>query len=200
MQTLMQDLRYSARMLLKNPGFTSVAVLTLGLGIAVNTTIFSAANSLLFRPLLVGEPARLVVLWATNLTRGLNEEVVSVPDFTDWKERSRSLDSLTAAFGAAHYLTGVDQPVRVSSYHVSASLFPLLGVQPMLGRTFLPEEDRPNVSSVVVLSYGLWDRRFGADPNIIGQAIKLDGESHTVIGIMPRNFTSPSVSVAVADL
>ncbi len=183
-----QDLRYGLRMLAKSPGFTAVAVLTLALGIGANTAIFTYVNAILLRPLPIDDPDRMVFLWATNPSQGLNRNLVSAPDFADWRHRNRAFEDLTALFGATHNLTGVDEPVRVSSYRVSASFFPLLGVKPALGRTFLPEEERPGWRRVVVLSHGLWQRRFGADTGVIGQTIKLDGEAYTVIGVMPPDF------------
>ncbi len=191
MRTLWQDMRYGSRMILKNPGFTLVAALTLALGIGANTAIFSIVNGILLRPEAVQDPERLVVLWSLNSSRSRDGNPVSPGDFAYWREQSRSFESLSALTGAARNLSGAVEPERLQSYRVSINFFPLLGVQPMMGRSFTTGEDQVGNNRVVVLSHGLWRRRFGADPGIVGKTITLDRESHTVIGVMPQDLRYP---------
>ncbi|MGI9182538.1 MAG: ABC transporter permease [Longimicrobiaceae bacterium] len=195
MGTLLQDLRYSARGLSKAPGFTALVVLTLALGIGANTAIFSVVNALLLRPLPYAEADRLVRLFQTFPTPdGRGTGSVSPPNFRDWREQNRSFEELTAYTGGNVNLQGVDTPERLSSVAATANLFSVLGVQPQLGRGFAAGEDELGVAPVVVLSDGLWRRRFGADPALIGQTILLDGQQHTVIGVMPPDFRFPAGS------
>lgn len=184
MEMLLQDLRYAFRTLRKSPGFTLVAVLTLTLGIGANTAIFSVVNAVLLRPLPYEEPERLVRLYeATERITGS----VSVPNFRDWREQSQSFSRLAAYTFVDANLQGVENPERLSAMAGSANLFRTLGVEPLLGRAFLPGEDERGAPDVVVLSEGLW-RRFGADPALLGQTITLNGEANTVIGVMPDEF------------
>src|SRR5262245_31388496 len=185
---MFQDLRYGARMLLKNPGFTLVAVLTLALGIGANTAIFSVVNATMLRPLPYSEPERLVQVWETKPRANRWSDWVSYPDFRDWREQNTVFDEIGACRTLAFNLTGGDSPESLAGAYVSASLFTVLGVKPILGRTFLDEEDRPGANRVAVISHGLWRRRFGADPGLIGKTIQVDGESHVVVGIMPPDF------------
>jgi putative ABC transport system permease protein len=188
MRTLLQDLRYGLRMLGKNPGFTAVAVLTLALGIGANTAIFSVVNAVLLRPLPYKDPNRLVFVWQTYRPRGVTWTAVAPANFLDWREQNRVFEDMAAVAISGVYLTGTGEPKRLEGQRVSASLFPLLGVSPLLGRTFLAEEDRPGGDPVVILSHRLWQERFGADPSAIGKTLTLDGEMHTVVGIMPPSF------------
>jgi len=188
------DLRYALRALAKRPGFTSIAVLTLALGIGANTAIFSVANGILLRPLPFGDADRLVLLWQSKPESGWERLPVSYPNFSDWRERSHSFDGMAAFFSYADStfnLSEGEEPERVQAAYVTANLFSQLGVRPERGRVFLPEEDRRGASRVVVLGGGLWQRRFGSDPGIVGKSIQLDGESHLVVGIMPRSFSFP---------
>jgi putative ABC transport system permease protein len=191
MQTLWQDLRYGARMLLKKPGFTLIAVITLALGIGANTAIFSVVNAALLRPLPYAEPDRLAQLWETNIKRDLPFFAVSVPNYVSWKEQSQTFEQLAAWRRQGVNLTGRGEPERLEGAAVSGSLFSLLGVKPALGRDFLPMEDQPRGRRAVIISYGLWERRFGRDPNLIGQELALDGVSHIVVGIAPFGFNFP---------
>ncbi|MGA9770728.1 MAG: ABC transporter permease [Blastocatellia bacterium] len=194
MQTLIQDLRYGVRMLLKKPGFTLVAVITLALGIGANTAIFSVINAVLLKPLSYAEPDRLLQLFAVFPDEGSDPEIktVSWPDFVDIKSQSQSFTDMAAVDGTALNLTGGNETERLRVALVSASLFELLGVNPALGRNFLDEEDQPNGAPVIILSHGLWQRRFGADSGILGQAITLNRSDYTVVGVMPRGFKMPS--------
>jgi predicted permease len=182
METLLQDVRYGTRMLLKDPGFTVVAVLTLSLGIGANTAIFSVVNAVLLRPLPYREPGRIVTILHGGQTPA------SPADFLDWKGQTKSFERIGAAEGWFPNLTGRDKPEQLWGLHLSEGMFKLLGVPPLLGRTFLPEDCLPGREHVVVLGHSLWKRRFGGDNNILGQTLTLDGEKHTVIGIMPPQF------------
>ncbi|HKQ91364.1 MAG TPA: ABC transporter permease [Blastocatellia bacterium] len=185
LEDLRQDLRYGARMLLKNPGFTLVAVLALALGIGANTAIFSVVNAVLLRPLPYYDPQRLV--WVAEvLPHG--DEIYGAADYIHWREQSKAFDHLVAFQPGSIYLTGRGEPERLDSILATANLFPALGVAPQLGRAFTPEEDRPGVAPVVILSHSFWQRRFGGDPAIIGQSLTLDGRSQQVIGVMPPGF------------
>jgi putative ABC transport system permease protein len=188
MGTLLQDLRYGIRMLARNPGFTAVAVITLALGIGANTAIFSVVNAVLLRPLPYKNPDQLVNVWQTFYPRH-SWTAVPPANFLDWREQNGVFEDMAAvaAYPGVN-LTGNGEPKRLEGHRVSASLFPLLGVSPLLGRTFLAEEDRPGGDRVAILSHRLWQERFGADPSAIGKTVTLDGEVYTVVGIMPPSF------------
>src|SRR5262245_49605463 len=191
MQTLLQDLRYGARMLLKNPGFTSIAVLTLALGIGANSAIFSVLNAVLWQRLPYKDPERLVIVWETIPKTGLTENTPAPFNYYAWREQSRVFENLAAWQIQLENLTGAGEPEQIPGQGVSASFFPLLGVAPMLGRSFLPEEDRSSDRRVVMLGHSLWLRRFGGDPKIIGRKITLSNVSHEVVGVMPPSFEDP---------
>ena len=176
LETLWQDLRYGARVLLKNPGFTLIAIITLALGIGANTAIFSVVNTALLHPLPYKEPDRLVMLQG--------EPWMQVEPFLYWREHSQVCEGITAFDGAAFTLTGSTQPERVDGVYVSSDYFQRLGVAAVSGRTFLPEEDRAGKNQVVLLSHGLWQRRFGGDPSIVGKTLTLNDKSYTVVGII----------------
>src|SRR5215510_8683390 len=176
LETLWQDLRYGARVLLKNPGFTLIAVITLALGIGANTAIFSVVNTALLHPLPYKEPDRLVMLQG--------EPWMQVEPFLSWREHSQVCEGITAFDGAAFTLTGSTQPERVDGVYVSSDYFQRLGVAAVSGRTFLPEEDRAGKNQVVLLSHGLWQRRFGGDPSIVGKTLTMNDKSYTVVGII----------------
>ncbi len=189
LETLLQDLHYSARMLRTNPGFTFVATATLALGIAVNSTIFSVVSGWLLKPPAVADPERVVTVVSTNAKRHLEREEVSAVDFLAWRTANHMFENLAAAdVDHGFNLTGAGEPERVVAMRVSAAYFRVLCVKAMLGRAFLPEEDRPGRDRVVVLSYGLWQRRFASDPHIIGKTVALDGDKYLVIGVMPGSF------------
>jgi putative ABC transport system permease protein len=194
MQRLWQDLRYGARMLLKKRGLTLVAVITLGLGIGANTTMFSVINGLLLRPMPFKDPERLVHLDERALKAGFESLGVSFPDFTDWSARSRSFERTALYTEDSFTLAGdsaTERAERVEGARVSASLFPLLGVEAALGRHFLEEEDKPGAATAAIIGYGLWQRRFGGDPGVIGRSARIDGESATIVGVMPAGFGFP---------
>jgi predicted permease len=188
LEAMWQDLRYGARMLLKTPGFTAVAVLSLALGIGANTAIFSLVDKVMIRKLPVEEPDRLVVVNASS-GQGLRT-TFSYPDFADYNARNEVFEGLVCYTQRALTLSEGDQAERVQGTIVSGNYFTALRVQPALGRGFLPEEDKTRGSHpVVVLSYRLWQRRFGADPGLVGKAVNLNGYSFTVVGIAPSEFT-----------
>jgi putative ABC transport system permease protein len=191
MKTLPQDIRFGLRMLNKNPGFTAAAVVTLALGIAVNTTIFSVMNGWMLRPPRIKDPASVVVIVSTDPAKGglgWDRNPVSAYDFVAWREQSHAFEDMVASELSDFALTGVGEPERLGGERVSASHFQMLGVSPALGRTFLPGEDEPGHAQVVILSHGLWQRRFAADPNVVGKAVLLNGQSHTVVGVMPSSY------------
>lgn len=188
METFLKDLRYAARQLRKTPGFTAVAVLTLGLGIGANAAIFSAVNAVLLRPLPFKDPERLVLLSETVVREGVERRPLSYPDFMDWRDRNRVFESM-AGFDQVSLTLAGEEPERVSGEMVSAEYFALLGAAPALGRLFLPEEDRvPGTHSVAILSYDLWRRRFGSDPDVVGRMVEVNDRHVNVIGIMPEGF------------
>ena len=201
MRTLWQDLRYGLRMLVKSPGFTVVAILALAIGIGANSAIFSVVNAVLLRPLPYGDPDRLVVVWETNpklstpSLRVRNE--ASPANYFDWREQNRVFEQLAAFRWETVNLTGKDMPEQLVGNRVSGNMFTTLQVKPMLGRVILPEDDKPDGERVVVLSHGLWQRRFGNDPQVIGQSLILNGQSYTVIGVMPPEFEFPNARPAL---
>jgi putative ABC transport system permease protein len=191
METLWQDLRYGARMLLKQPGFTLIAVLTLALGIGANTAIFSLMNAVLLRPLPFPEPGRLAQVWNSNLEKGFTTFAITVRDYVNWRQRSQVFEQLAAYRHWTFTLTGGGEPEQLPGNHVSASFFATFGVSPLLGRAFLPTEEQPGGPPVVVLSHSLWQRRFGAESGVINQTVTLDGKVYTVVGVMPGGFAFP---------
>ena len=194
MNTLWQDLRYGLRMLLKNPGFTLVAVVALALGIGANSAIFSVVNSLLLRPLPFEQPDRLVQVWEASAKRGRNEIPASFPNFADWRDRSQVFEQTAAYSDWSFNLTGAAEPERIRSAIVSSAFFTALGVEPVLGRTFLPGEDEPGKDLSVVISRRLWQRRFNSDPGVVGKAVELNGKSFTVVGVVAEAGGLPGLS------
>ena len=191
METFINDLRYGIRSLLKHPGFAAVAVITLALGIGANTAMFSVINGVLLRPLPYQEPERLVTIWEESPERDMLQMPVSIANLRDWAEQSQTLDQISAYTFSNLNLTGTGEPVQLAAVRVSANLFPLVGATPMLGRTFLPEDDKDGAGRVVVLSHATWKNRFASNPKIIGQAVTINNQTHTVVGVMPANFQFP---------
>jgi len=193
MRTLWQDLRYGARMLMKNPGFTSIAVLTLALGIGANTAIFSVINAVLLRPLPYTEPDQLVRIYEKETDTAVSSErqEVAPANFLDWRRQSRTLVEIAAWGQEEQALASQDHADPVVAAFVSANFFSVLGISPLQGRVFTSEEDKSDRDDVVLLGYGLWQRRFGGDPNLVGQRVNLDGSQYTVVGIMPAGFQYP---------
>ncbi len=182
MSALIQDLHYALRQLRKSPGFTAVTVITLALGIGANTAIFSVVNAVLLRPLPYKDDGRLVVI----LNKGRNP--VAPANFIDWRSQSQSFSQMGAAEYWTPNLTGTDNPEKLWALHVTPDIFPMLGVQPLLGRMFLPEEQEAGKEHEVVLSYSLWQSHFAGNPEIIGRSVALSGETYNVVGVMPRDF------------
>ena len=192
METLFRDIRYGLRSLLKQPGFTAIALITLALGIGANSAIFSVVNAVLLQPLPYTEADRLFVPWGSRSDMR-NHTNVSYPDFVDWQAQTKTLEQIAAYNSSGTLLReGNGDPEPIYGAAVSADLFPLLKVTPILGRPFTRADDQPNAPPVVVLGYGLWQQRFGADPNIIGKQIKIGTTSATVLGVLPEGFRFPA--------
>ena len=188
---LSQDVRYGARMLLKNPAFTGIAVLALALGIGANTAIFSVVNTLLLRPLPYKNPSQLVVIWENATHLGFPKNTPSPANFLDWQKQATLFQGMAAFAERSFNLTGVGEPERLDGRRVSANLFDLLGVKPIAGRTFVPDEDKPG-TKVAILNETLWRRRFGSDPGVIGRSLTLNGEPYTVVGVLPSSVRLPA--------
>ncbi len=192
METLLQDIRFGGRMLLKNKGFTAIAVVALTLGVGANTAIFSLVNGMLLRPLPFPEAERIVYFEGQNPSQDITDSNLSYLDFTDWSQQ-RDVFASTAAFYTSSSNFGADgaEPERVPRAGVTPSFFNVLGVQPFLGRVFRSDEDQPNTQSVVIISHGLWQRRFGSDPGIIGKQVQMNARQLTIVGVMPPGFEFP---------
>ncbi len=188
MLTIWQDLKYGARMLLKSPSFTIIAILSLALGIGANTAIFTLIDAVLLRPLPFREAGKLVVVWEEATKIGFPRNTPAWANFVDWKTQNQVFEDMAALTGSGFSLTGDGEPERLEAQAVTANMFPLLGVQPKLGRNFTEAEDQPEGPRVAILSNGLWQRRFGGDPALVGREILLDDKKYTVIGVMPAGF------------
>jgi len=187
MGTLLQDIRFGLRVLWKSKGFTAVAVVTLALGIGANTAIFSVVDAVLLRPLSYREPDRMVALWENVPAKG-GKWRVAPANFLDWKEQNQVFEEVSAFSASGFNLTGGGEPEQLRGARVSGGYFGVLGVYPALGRAFSPEEHEPGKGQVVILGHGLWERRFGSDPNVVGQTITLDGDAYHVVGVMPAGI------------
>ncbi len=187
MHDILQDLKYGIRILARNPGFAAVAILTLGLGIGANTAIFTVVNGVLLRPLPFRDPARIVLVLEKNSSFP-SLVSTSYENYKDWRDQSRSFASLEASCAANMTLTGNGDPERLPAARVTAGLFSLLGVTPVAGRSFLAEENRPDGPPVAMISYSLWQRRFGGSPDWLGKTIELDSEPYTLVGVLPPRF------------
>jgi putative ABC transport system permease protein len=191
METILRDIRFGIRTLLKRPGSTVIALIALALGIGVNTAVFSVVDSVLLRPLPLKDPARLMSIWEGNLAVGVGKNEMAPANFFDLRNQSRAFEGVGAYGDKSFNLSGEGEPVRLEGQLVSANVPEILGIPPLLGRTFSAEEDQPGKHRVVILSHALWQRRFNADPAIVGRTIRLDGEPFTVIGVMPKGFFFP---------
>ncbi len=194
----MQDLRYAARMLVKTPAFSFVAVVTLALGIGANTAIFSLVSAVLLRPLPFPQPDRLVLVWddvsvQTNGRFSLTEPAPA--DYADWKAQSRSFTDMAMMIGATYNLTGTAEPHKLEGVRTTANLFTVLGMRALVGRTLLPADDSPDANAVVVLDARAWRSLFGGDPGVVGRTILLNGLPHTVVGVVPSDFQIPVTNV-----
>ena len=192
MNNLLQDLRYGLRMLLKHKGFTAVSIIALALGVGANTAMFSLVNGVLLRPLPYPDADRIVYFEGRNQSQGITESNVSFPDFTDWSKQT-DLFASTSAYWVGNANLGADgaEPERVPRAGVTSGFFSVLGVQPFLGRVFVPEDDQPNAQSVAIISHGLWKRRFGSDRGLIGREIFISAKPVTIIGVMAPEFDYP---------
>jgi len=187
-RTVVQDLRYGIRMLMKNPGLTFVIVLSLAIGIGANSALFSVTSTLLLKPLPYAHPERLAILWLRSPGIGIPQDWPSPGQYHDIKTQNHVFDETAIAIGDGYTLSGLSKALRVDGIEASSTLLPMLGVKPMLGRILTADEDRPGKPDTVVLTYGLWKRAFGGDPNLLGRSITLNGKPRTVVGILPREF------------
>lgn len=188
METLLRDVQYGWRMLVKNPGFTIVGVLTLAIGIGANTAIFSVINTAMFHALPYHDPERLVHLWETRPEHEFAQMEASRPNLLEWQASNHVFSGLAGYTGMNFSLTGHGTPRRVYGARVTANFFDVLGVRPVLGRAFQADEDRPGGAPIALLTYAFWASQFGSDPKVIGQALALNGEAYTIVGILPREF------------
>src|SRR5262249_15736411 len=194
MHLFLQDVRYALRLLIKSPGFTVVAVVTLALGIGANTAIFSIVNAVLMQPLPYQDSARLVTIWNDYGAGGQSLPAVSAPDFHDYQQRTTMFADLAAASGSLGTAVdfsdteGDEKPQQVTMSFVTSHPFPLVGVNAMLGRQFTADEARPGGPALVMLSYGFWQRRFGGDPSIVGKSVRANRQSITIVGVLPKGF------------
>ena len=189
METVWQDLRYGIRLLAKNPMFTVVALLTLGLGIGANTAVFSVISGVLLRPLPFPESNRIVIVWRLEAKRGITTGPLSAGQYLDWRERNHSFENMAAWLGGFYNLTGQGRPAEVWGAQTSANFFDVFEVRPVIGRGFLPEEEQPGHERVVMVSYRLWQERFGGSPDAVGKSITIDDKPYTIIGVLPADFS-----------
>src|SRR3984893_9830820 len=200
METFWQDLRYALRMLRKNLGFTAVAVITLALGIGANTAIFSVVNAVLLRPLPFREPAPLVRVYSEFPTMQLRKFWLSPPELLDIQKDAKSWEAIGAWAPGGQNVGTNSEPLRVTAAAITRGLIDTLGVQPVQGRNFTPEEDRNGGPNVAIISHGLWQRAFGGTNDIIGKQIQVNSQSTTVVGVMPRDFAFPPDSNDQVDV
>jgi len=198
LEEFLQDLRYAARMLRKNPGFTLIAVLTIALGIGANTALFSVVNGVLLNPLPYPHPEQLVTLHESkpNFDRGS----ISYPNFRDWQKNNRTFASMAIARGYGFSLTGLGDAEQIRARFISSDFFPLLGVNPVLGRNFSPGEDEIGAAPIAMISAGLWKRKFASSPSALGKTLTLDGKDYTIVGVTPQNFDLFLTSSNLADV
>lgn len=194
MPALLRDVRYAVRLILKNPTFSFVAILTIALGVGANTAVFSVINGILLRPLSFREPERLVAIQQKNDAKGWSEFQVSFPDFIDWRQQHQTFEDMAAYRETSFTLSGDDEPERIQGAFVTASFFQTLGVNPILGRTFTADDEQQRDTLIVVIGEGLWRTRFGADPNEIARDLRIEGRPCRVIGVMPASLEFPSRS------
>lgn len=191
MEVFWRDTIYGLRVMRKSPGFIAIAILALALGVGANTAIFSIVNAMLLHPLNYDDPDRLMMVWEKSAKRGFGEIPTSLPNFTDLRTDGKSFEDLGAFVDSSFNLTGGEQPERVIGVRVTATFLSMLGTRPMLGRLFLAGEDQSGAGRVLILSHHLWQRNFGANQNLVGKTVALNGDSYTVVGVMPPDFKLP---------
>src|SRR2546430_3422988 len=195
MRNLFSDLRFSWRTLGRNPAFSAAAIVVLALGIGANTAIFSVVNAVLLRPLPFEDPSRIMQVWHVPPLKsfpGLTRFAVSPANYLDWHSQSSSFEPMAAYGFRAFTVGGTERPEAVQAGAVASDFFPLLRVQPLLGRTFTPDEDLPGQGHVVLLGHNFWRDHFASDPNIVGRSMVIDGETYSVVGVMPPTFQFPN--------
>jgi putative ABC transport system permease protein len=200
MRSLFQDVRYGWRMLLKKPGFTIVAALALALGIGANSAIFSVVNAILLRPLPFDDLDRIVALWEKIPNQGVERNEVSVANYLDWRGQSNSFENLAIYAWWSVNLGGIEPPERAQGFRVSPNLLDTVGIKVALGRNFRPDEDQPGKENVVILTHGLWQRRFGGDPSVVGHTVNINGVAHTIIGVTPPEVIYPRGAEILAPM
>jgi putative ABC transport system permease protein len=200
MDSLLRDLKCSARSLLQRPALTIIAIVTLAIGIGANSAIFSVVNALLIKPLPFPDLDRIVAIWEKQPSQGLEHNEASVANYLDWRAQNNSFEQIGLYRWWSANLTGIESPERVQGFLVSANFFDVVGLKPMIGRGFAADEDQPGKDAVAILTYGLWQRRFGGDPNITKKTIALNGVARTVIGVLPPDFNFPSGVEVLAPL
>jgi putative ABC transport system permease protein len=200
MDAFLSDIRYAIRNLIKRPGFTLIAVLTLGLGIGANSAIFSAINALLLNPLAFPETNRVVAIWDTMPSRGVLHNEVTMANYLDWRAQNQSFEQLALYRWWSANLTGNDSPERIQGFQVTANFIDATGVKPIVGRNFTEEENQPGKDRVAIITHSLWQRRFGGDPNILNKTITIGSIQRTVIGVMPERFNFPKGAEVYAPL
>src|SRR5215510_7954621 len=200
MRSLFQDVRYGWRMLLKNPGFTIVAGLALALGIGANSAIFSIVNAILLKPLPLDDLDRIVTLWEKVPIQGVERNEASVANYLDWRAQSNSFENLAIYTWWSANLGGIEPPERVRGFQVSPNLLDTVGIKVALGRNFRPDEDQPGKDNVAILTHGLWQRRFGGDPKVVGRTVNINGVARTIIGVMPPDVIYPQGAEILAPM
>src|SRR2546423_2067621 len=200
MESLFSDVRYAIRNLIKRPGFTAIAVITLALGIGANSAIFSTIYALLVNPLPFPGQERVVAIWDKAPSRGVQHNEVAMANYLDWRAQNNSFDHLALERWWSTNLTGADTPERIQGFLVTANFLDVVGVKPIRGRNFSEEENQPGKDAVAIITHSLWQRRFGADPNIINKTIKLNSITRTVIGVMPERFNFPKGAEVYAPI
>ena len=192
--TIVRDIRYAGRMLLRNPAFTAIALLTFAVGIGVNTAVFSVFNAVLLRPLPYPDADRITMMWLDNRPQGIKEDINSYPNYRDWREQNTSYEHVAAFRGGAFTLTGAGEPERIQGAFTTANFHDVMGLAPVLGRLYTEENEQPGRDAVVLLSYGLWQRQFGGARDVLGTTMVLNGVAHEIIGVMPPELRLPSTA------
>lgn len=190
--SITRDVRYAIRMLLRNPGFTTIALLTFAVGIGVNTAVFSVFNGVLLRPLPYPDADRITMMWVDNRPQGIKEDIGSYPNYRDWREQNTTYEHVAAFTGANFTVTGSDEPDRIPGARTTANFHDVIGLKPVIGRLYTEEHEKVGNDAVVLLSHGLWQRKFGGTRDVIGKTIVLNGVAHEIIGVMPPELRVPS--------